>query len=728
MSFSWETRPAPSLTLRHRARTRTFALRLPYPELVGLIALAGTLNLWALSSNGWANDYYAAAVRSMSSSWHNFLFGSLDSSGVMTVDKPPLALWIQSLSVRVFGYHSLSILIPQALIGVPTVVLVYDLVRRRFGRLGGFVAGLALALTPITVAISRHNNPDALLVLCCVTALWCTVRALEAAPVRAQTRWLVLAGVAVGLGFETKMAVALMVVPGIAVAWLWIAPAAKGRLHALRQLLMGGVAMVLVGGAWPLLVELTPAADRPWISGTSDNKIISLISEYNGVGRIDGQTGGPGGLGGGSVFGGTAGPLRLLNSALGGQAGWLLGFAFVSGIGILVASRLRRADPRSGWLIAVGGALLVTGVVFSSAKGIFHPYYVSLLAPFIAMLTGAGAAQLLKGGCSARIVGPLAVVAGVATELAVLNQYPGELTWLAPVLIAVGVLAALALAAFAERRVRMAALAAVLVALLLAPGAWAVETLGHATSGTFPAGGPESAAAGGPGGFGGGPGGRGGFPGGASGRPGFGGGGEGSTGGVQLFGSGGTSRSTGTGQGASEVSGAKAGGPPAGAGIPIIPAGGAGFAGGRGFGGGGPGGGSGPGGGEDLSAEVLNYVKQHGGGTIAVASQSSAASAIIGKDANMAGIGGFSGRESTVSISWLAEEVAAGKIRWVLAGQSGAGAGVGAGRLPGDTRKGSSVAIAAAAKVCRKVTVSTSTLYDCQGRASQLLSTQQSKS
>jgi 4-amino-4-deoxy-L-arabinose transferase-like glycosyltransferase len=742
MSFSWETRPAPSLTLRHRARTRTFALRLPYPELVGLIALAGTLNLWALSRNGWANDYYSAAVRSMSSSWHNFLFGSLDASGVMTVDKPPLALWIQSLSVRVFGYHSLSILVPQALIGVATVALVYDLVRRRFGRLGGFVAGLALALTPITVAISRHNNPDALLILCCVAALWCTVRALEAAPTRAQTRWLVLAGVAVGLGFETKMAVALMVVPGIVAAWLWIAPAAKGRLHALRQLLAGGVAMVLVGGAWPLLVELTPAADRPWISGTSDNKILSLISEYNGVGRIDGQTGGPGGAGGGgggSVFGGTAGPLRLLNSALGGQAGWLLGFALVSGIGILVASRLRRADPRSGWLIAVGGALLVTAVVFSDAKGIFHPYYVSLLAPFIAALVGAGAAQLLNGELNARIVGPLAVIAGVATELAVLSQYPGQLTWLAPVLIAVGVLAALALAAFAERRVRLAALAAVLAVLLVAPAAWAVDTLGHATSGTFPAGGPESVSAGGPGGFGGGPGGRGGFPGGGAGRAGFRGAsraGVGGAGGVQLFGTGGASRSGGAAQGASEVSGAQAGGPPAVAGAPtgvglpsgtaaggasgtgLPAAGGAGFAGGGGFGGGGPGG-------EDLSNAVLNYVKQHGGGTIAVASQSSAAAAIIAKDANVAGVGGFSGRESDVSISWLAGEVAAGKIRWVLASQSGSGAGMGAGRLPGDTRKGSSVAIAAAEKVCRKVTVGTSTLYDCQGRAAQL-STQES--
>ena len=709
---------------RRRTRVRTFAVRAPRPELIGLMALAGFLNLWALSRNGWANDYYAAAVRSMSSSWHNFLFGSLDASGVMTVDKPPLALWVQSLSVRVFGYHSLSILVPQALIGMATVALVYDLVRRRFGRLGGFVAGLALALTPITVGISRHNNPDALLVLCCVAALWFTVRALEAERSRAQTRWLVLAGVAVGLGFETKMAVALMVVPGIVAAWLWIAPAAKGRLHALRQLLVGGGAMVLVGGAWPLLVELTPASDRPWISGTSDNRILSLISEYNGVGRLDGQTGGPGGLGGGSVFGGTAGPLRLLNSALGGQAGWLLGFALVSGVGILVASRLRRADPRSGWLIAVGGAFLVTAVVFSEAKGIFHPYYVSLLAPFVAALTGAGAAQLLKGGLNARIVGPLAVVAGVATELVVLGQYPGELTWLAPVLIAAGVLAALALAAFAERRVRLAALAAILAALLVAPATWAVDTLGHATSGTFPAGGPESAATGGPGGFGGGPGGRGGGLGGrgglpGSGRAGFrvGGGSAGRVGGVQLFGQGG-----------------QAGAPPS-----------AGFAPGGGLGGG-PGGGAGPGGG-DLSAEVLSYVEQHGGGTIAVASQSSAASAIISKDSDVAGIGGFSGRESDVSVSWLAGEVSSGHIRWVLdegSASGAAGGGAGAGRSPGDTRKGSSVAIAAAAKVCQKVTLtasstsgtvggsgangstSTSTLYDCQGRAAQLLSTQQS--
>ncbi len=163
-------------TAAQRARPRTRSLRLPRPELAVLLVLAAVLNLWALDVNGWANEYYSAAVRSMTDSWSAFLYGSFDSSNVMTVDKPPLALWVQALSARVFGFHPLSMLVPQALMGVATVALVYDLVRRRFGRRAGFVAGLVLALTPISVAISRHNNPDALLILCCTGALWALVR------------------------------------------------------------------------------------------------------------------------------------------------------------------------------------------------------------------------------------------------------------------------------------------------------------------------------------------------------------------------------------------------------------------------------------------------------------------------------------------------------------------------------------------------------------------------
>jgi 4-amino-4-deoxy-L-arabinose transferase-like glycosyltransferase len=754
-------------------RARALALRAPYPELAAVMSLAAVLNLWALARNGWANEYYAAAVKSMSGSWHDFLFASLDKGGVMTVDKPPLALWVQALSVRVFGFHSLSMLVPQALMGVASVALVYDLVRRRFGRVGGFVAALALALTPITVAISRHNNPDALLVLCCVAALWCTVRGLDP-QARGRTRWLLAAGVCVGLGFETKMLVALVVVPGIVAAWLWVAPSARGRLHALRQLLAGGGAMLLVGGAWPLLVELTPAADRPWVSGTSDNRVLSLIFEYNGLGRVDGQAGGPGGTGG-TMFGGTPGPLRLLNSALGGQAGWLLGFALVGGIGILVASRMRRADARSGWLLALGGAFVTAAVLFSKASGILHPYYVSLLAPFAAALVGAGAAQLIGGGRSARVLAPLAVLAGVVVELVVRADYPGQLTWLPPVLIVVGALSMLALVAFSSRAVRVAAIGAALAALLAAPSVWAFDTLGHATSGTFPAGGPASVEAGGPGGPGGGfggPGGGGRGPGGGIGGPGGGvggsGGGVGGSGGgagghgfsgsggaaPQLF-SGGTGAASGQAggppRGVGGVSGAQ--GPPTGGSASAFP--GAGSAGGpngglgvgvaRGLAGSGGGAIGAPIGGS-VTSSILSYVKQHGGGTIAVASQSNASSSILDQDANVAGIGGFSGRESDVSVAWLAQEVRAGKVSWVLDEQEGARGG----RLPGDTRTGAKTAMAAVARACVAVKLtsggsagaggsssagvstsadgssggaaSSSTLYDCVGRATELAS------
>jgi 4-amino-4-deoxy-L-arabinose transferase-like glycosyltransferase len=736
MSFSGQTgaataTPAPAAPVtalatgarRSRRSARVLAGWLPRPELAALMVLAAILYLWALGRNGWANDYYSAAVRSMSSSWHNFLYASFDRSGVMTVDKPPLALWVQSLSVRVFGYHPLSMLVPQALMGVASVVLVYDLVRRRFGRLAGFLAGLALAVTPMTVAISRHNNPDALLVLCCVAALWCAVRALE----HGRARWLVLSGVCVGLGFETKMGVALTVVPGIALAWMLLAPG--GRPRALRDLLAGGAAMVLVGGAWPALVELTPASARPWVAGTSDNSVLSLIFGYNGLGRVDGQSGGPGG--GGALFGSTPGPLRLLNSALGGQAGWLLGFALVSCVGLLFTTRLRRADPRSGWLIAVGGAFLVTAVLFSWASGIFHPYYVSLLAPFAAALVGAGSGELLRGGVNPRIFGPLALAAGVAGELVVLGNYPGQLTWLPALLIAVGALAAFALVALDAPAARVAAVSAAVAALMVAPSAWAVDTLGHATSGTFPAGGPASVQAG--------------------------------VGGSLL--------------GGPRTGGAFAGGPPIGAPMAGEPPSGPLSAGGvpptpggplargplargpltRGPLAGGPlAGGPTAGGpfGEGSLTHVLSYIKQHGGGTLAVASQSSAASAIITRNADVAGIGGFSGRESDVSVSWLAQQVRSGRIRWVLAERNGPAA-----RLPGDNRTGARAAMATVARVCRAVTLTggtspassagsgslagattgrgslgvarlgarigagtlAGTLYDCQGRSAQLL-------
>ena len=685
---------------RGRLRTALWRRAVAKPEITALAAVAGVLNLWGLSVNGWANIYYAAAVRSMSTSWHDFLFASLDRTGLMTVDKPPLSLWVQALSARVFGFHPLSLLVPQALMGVLAVVLTYDLTRRVFGRPAGFAAGLALATTPVVVAVSRHNNPDELLALCCVAALWFVVRGLQ----DGRTKWIVLSGVCVGLGFETKMAVALMVVPGIAAAWMWVAP--RGRIAALRSLLAGGVAAVIVGGAWPLLVTLTPAADRPWISGTSDNSIWSLIFGYNGFGRIAGQSGGPGGGGGGgggALFGGSTGPLRLLASGLGDQAGWLLGLAVGAGILILLRSRLGRGDPRTGWLIAIGGALVTTTVVFSFAQGIFHPYYVSLLAPFATALTGAGVGQVLNDrgtGWFARLAAPLLIAGGVAGELYVLNGLGGALGWAPALVIGAGGVCAVALALRPNRKVRAVLIGAALGALLAAPTVWAAETLGHATNGTFPAGGPASAQADGFGGAGRGrgPRGFGARAGGAGGAPpGPMAGAPGAGGALQAFGA-----------------------PPAGAG---------GFAGGPpggGFGGGPPGGGFGGGapggfGGDTASlSTAIRYAQSHGGGTIGVSSQSSAAQEILSTHADVAGLGGFSGRESSVSVSWLAAEVRAGRLRWVL---SDAGS---APRLPGDTRLGSQTAMSAVAKACRAVSVTGTggtsvSLYDCQARAAAII-------
>jgi 4-amino-4-deoxy-L-arabinose transferase-like glycosyltransferase len=226
-----------------RDRLRTLRVPVPAPELLMLLTVAAVLDLWALDRNGMANAYYSAAVRSMASSWHDFLYNSFDPSGLQTLDKPPAALWVQALSVRVFGFSSWAMLVPQALMGVGTVALAYDLTRRVFGRPAGFVAGLVLALTPITVAISRHNNPDALVVLASTAALWFTVRAL----LDGRTRWLVGAGAMVGLGFEAKMGTGLLVLPALALAYFWTAP--RGRLVAVRQLLAGGVAMAVVGPA-----------------------------------------------------------------------------------------------------------------------------------------------------------------------------------------------------------------------------------------------------------------------------------------------------------------------------------------------------------------------------------------------------------------------------------------------------------------------------------------------
>ncbi len=729
------------------AGARTGMRRLAsYPEVFGVLAVAGVLNLWNLSVNGTANAYYAAAVKAMASSWHDFLWGSMDRSGLMTVDKPPLSDWIQALSVRVFGFSAWSLLVPSAVMGIVATGLMYDLVRRRFGRVAGFVSGIVLATTPTIVAVSRHNNPDELLAMVSVAAIWFALRAAETG----RTKWIVWSGVFVGLGFETKMGVALMLVPAITVMWVWTrwnadvvsadahrgavaagafrraARALRSNVRMVRQLIYGGVALAVVGLAWPVLVWLTPAADRPWISGTSDNSIWSLIIGYNGVGRVAGQTGAPtaGGFGGrsgggGAMFGGATGVFRLIGSSLGSQSGWLLGFAVVSLVALIVLTRLRRDDPRTGFLIAIGGTLLVVGVVFSFASGIFHPYYVSMVAPWAAAAIGAGIGEMLPkpyGNATSqwalRLIGPLAIVGAAITELVVIGDSVGVPSWAEPLVIVAAVVGAVGLALALNPKLRMVIVALAFAGLLAAPATYAADTLGHATSGTFPEGGPSSALSGGfggPGGFGG----RGGFParGGFVG-PGRGGGAPGG-GGFAAGAPGSSSGSSTTGSPASPGGAVgqlfRSGGPSS-AGFPS--SGGFPRAGGFGGGAGGFGGGS-----QSLDTAAA-WVQKHGGGTIAVDSQSDAASAILAGYDNVAGIGGFSGNESTVTVAWIAQMVKEGRLRYILGGDDSSSS-------PSDGRQGSRAAIATAEKVGKKITVTsdgqTIVLYDLRGEEAALL-------
>ena len=253
------------------------------PALAVLLLVTGALYLWDLSASGWANSFYSAAVQAGSESWKAFLFGASDAAASITVDKPPASLWVMALSVRVFGLSSWSILVPQALMGVATVGLVYSSVRRYFSAQAGLIAGAVLALTPVAALMFRFNNPDALLVLLLTGAVVATLRAIE----NGRTRWMVLAGVLVGLGFLTKQLQAVLVLPGIAAVYLIAAPVSLWR--RIRDGLIAVGAMLLSAGWWVAIVELTPAADRPYVGGSTDNSFLNLTFGYNGFGRIFGR-------------------------------------------------------------------------------------------------------------------------------------------------------------------------------------------------------------------------------------------------------------------------------------------------------------------------------------------------------------------------------------------------------------------------------------------------------
>jgi 4-amino-4-deoxy-L-arabinose transferase-like glycosyltransferase len=355
-------------------------LRVRHLALAAVMALSAVMNAYRLSQNGWANVFYSAGVKSMLRSFHNFVFVSFDPGGLVMIDKPPLGLWVQAVSAKLFGFTPLSLLLPEAIMGMLAVAAIYWAVTPCFGAIAGIASALALALFPSFVAVARDNNVDALLILLMTLACACGLRATASG----RLRWLLACAALVGLAFNTKTLAADLVVPGLALGYLLCAPDSLPR-RALH-LLAAGCVLLLVSISWIALVELTPAAKRPFVGGSTNNTELGLTFGYNGFGRVNGQLGGPGQirvvlkhgsladtekealrlqaqdrtipgtkpglpppprqpgahrvhhkkklpefLPGGrarepTAFGGSTGPLRLFGFGLGSQGGWMLPF------------------------------------------------------------------------------------------------------------------------------------------------------------------------------------------------------------------------------------------------------------------------------------------------------------------------------------------------------------------------------------------------------------------
>jgi 4-amino-4-deoxy-L-arabinose transferase-like glycosyltransferase len=514
---AWSLRP-------QRATVRSADPRWSRPALGALLGLTAVLYLWGLGSAGYGNSFYAAAAQAGSSSWKVSSCGSCDAPNFTTLDKTPASLWVMDISARIFGVNTWSILVPQALEGVATVWLLYLTVRRRFGATAGLIAGAVLATTPVAVLMFRYDNPDSLLVLLLVGSAYAMVRALE----DGRTRWLVLAGTLVGFGFLTKMLQAVVVLPGFALVYLYAAPVPLRR--RVRQVLTGGVATVVAAGWWVAIVALLPASDRPYVGGSQHNSILELTLGYNGFGRLTGnETGsvGGGGGGGGPAGGrwGTTGLGRMFNGEFGGQVSWLLPAALVFLAVLLYFSRRApRTNGQRAQVLLWGSWLVVTGLTFSFAAGIIHPYYSVALAPAIGALVGIGAVALWRHRGVVRGRLPLAAALAVTAwwSAHLLGRTPAWHPWLRGVVLGIGLLAAIALAVGPRWWRRAGAVVAIagLASALAGPTAYAIETASTAHSGGIPSAGPAGQGngfggprgPGGPGGPGpGGPGGRGGF-------------------------------------------------------------------------------------------------------------------------------------------------------------------------------------------------------------------------
>jgi len=465
--------------------------------------------LWNITINGMGNQFYAGAAQAGSRSWEALLFGSLDPHNFITVDKPPVSQWVMGLSGQIFGFSSASMMIPQALMAVAAVALLYGAVARISGPRSGLLAGAVLALTPVAALMFRFNNPDAAMVLLMTIAAYCTVRALP----QASPKWLAWAGVALGFAFLAKMLEGLMVAPALAAAYLLAAPTTlRARL---RHVGVAAVGFVISAGWFVLLTLLWPASSRPYIAGSTDDNFMNLVLGYNGFARVLGHKNKAFGMPD-QVLGSAAGAqLNLHHGGFGGQSqgwsrlftgefgfeiGWLVPAALLATV-LVVLSRGRapRTDLVRAAAILFGGWLVVDGLVLSFMHGMIHAYYCLSIAPPVAAMFAIGVHELWRHREKWLFRGGLAVLVGGTGGWSwlVLGRNGDWLPGLRWIILVLAVVAAITLLvppkAGTRRRVALGALGVGLVGALAGPAAYAIATIGQPHEGGGPSVGPAQA-------------------------------------------------------------------------------------------------------------------------------------------------------------------------------------------------------------------------------------------
>ena len=494
--------------------------------LLTIILLALALRLYGLEHNGWGAEYYTAAVRSMAINWHNFFFCAFDPTGFISVDKPPVALWLQVAAIKLFGFHPLSVLLPQVLEGVASVWVLFHLVRRNFSAAAALLAAVFLAITPVFVAVNRTNNTDSCLVLVLLLAAWALMKAAEEG-----NRWLLLLSMSlIGLAFNTKMLAAFIVLPTFVLIYFVGAPPKWQRRFV--DLMLAAVVLTVTSLPWVLTYELTPADSRPFIGGSTKNSMLELIVGYNGIGRLiswskQTQISGNGpetartdGEDIPQVAEATApvepkprnilqrlfvntptGPLRLASGQPAAQTGWLLPLAIMALLIGFFQSPFRRPFSPAHLVLLFWFCWIVTYVVvYSSAGGIMHFYYLSTMAPALAALAGIGLASLWdyyrREGLS-KLLLPAALLITAVWELYIQASALGwtfvvQVDWsgnllgrLHVVLIAGTIVAVLGLLLIslkhasnrASHALAAGALATGIIALLAVPAAWTLSSV-----------------------------------------------------------------------------------------------------------------------------------------------------------------------------------------------------------------------------------------------------------